>query len=95
MKNMVRLCVLMVAASVIVIAGSSYSLAESVTFPGGSVTWGNYESGLTYPGGDINLGRNRSNVNIPGGVGVNWDSLGRGGVNINIPGSGFRTNIRW
>lgn len=95
MRKSNKLMLILAAMMVAMYVGNSVSNAQNVTFPGGSVTWGNYDSRLTYPGGSVNLSPDKGSVNLPGSIGVNWDSDGRGGVNINVPGAGFRTNIRW
>lgn len=81
-------------ALLMIVAGVGVSAAQSVSYPGGSVTWGDYDSSVSYPGGNVNWGPQRGSVNVPG-AGIRWNSSGGGRVNINLPGVGFRTNIRW
>ncbi|MGD9818597.1 MAG: hypothetical protein AB7V04_07830 [Desulfomonilaceae bacterium] len=84
---------LVLVGSVLFLSSVGYS--QGISFPGGSVTWGNYGGAVTYPGGSVNWGSYRGGQNVPGGVDVNRTRQGRGNVNVSIPGFGFNTNIRW
>lgn len=91
-----RILISVLLAALMTAIGIGVGYAQNVTFPGGSVYWGDYDGMANAPDRSVDWRNFSGAVNVPGaGVGVRWNSGGRGGVNINIPGIGFRTNIRW
>ena len=90
MKPMICLVIGFIACFLLVSAAQE-SHAQGVTYPGGSVQWGQ-DGRVKYPSGNVNWGISNGSVNFPGG-GVRWDNQGNGGVRINVP--GFKGKIRW
>ena len=78
-------------ASCFFMSAAHDSYAQGVTYPGGSVQWGE-DGRVKYPSGNVNWGISNGSVNFSGG-GVRWDNQGNGGVRINVP--GFKGKIRW
>ena len=73
------------------ISAAQDSYAQGVTYPGGSVQWGQ-NGRVKHPSGNVKWGDGNGAVNFPGG-GVKWDNQGNGGIRINVP--GFNGKIRW